>query len=230
MSAPRGRQRRRARRKAAMLLYLIRHGQTDWNRDHRIMGTGPVPLNESGRAAVAELARALKAKRIPVVYSSTVERALESARILASEWGAELREEPRLNESPFEPWIGKTYHELRNDENFKLYFDTPTRARFSNGEGMADIQRRALDAAARIAKETGTGQAAAVSHADIIKPVLAHCLGMDLDSIHRLSIANASASLVDFRESPPRVRSINFAPWQWRDAAERPVAGKESMR
>lgn len=217
MSAPRDRQRGGAHRKAAMLLYLIRHGQTDWNRDHRIMGTGPIPLNENGRGMVADLGRALKAKGIPVVYTSTVARALESARILADEWGAELREEPRLNESPFESWIGKTYHELRDDENFKLYFETPTRARFSNGEGMADIQKRALDAAARIVKETGTGQAAAVSHSDVIKPVLARYLGMDLDAIHRLSIANASASLVDFKESPPRIRYINFAPWQWRD-------------
>jgi len=200
-----------------MHLYPIRHGQTDWNRDHRIMGAGPIPLNESGRAGVAELARALKPQGISVVYTSTVARALESARILAAEWGAELREEPRLNESPFEGWIGKTYHELHDDENFRLYFDAPTRARFSNGEGMADIQRRALDAVARIAKETGTGRAAAVSHSDVIKPILAHYLGMDLDSMHRLSVANASASLVDFGESPPRIRYINFAPWQWRD-------------
>jgi len=204
-------------RTESMFIYLIRHGQTDWNRDHRIMGTGPVPLNENGRAGVAELARALKAKRIPVVYTSTVARALESARILAAEWGAELREEQRLNESTFESWIGKTYDELRDDENFKLYFDAPTRARFSNGEGMADIQRRALEAVVRIAKETGTGRAAAVSHSDVIKPVLAHYLGMDLDSMHRLSVANASASLIDCREASPRIRYINFAPWQWRD-------------
>jgi broad specificity phosphatase PhoE len=201
-----------------MHLYLLRHGQTDWNKDHRIMGTGPIPLNENGRAMVAELARALKPKGISVVYSSTVMRALESARILAAEWGAELREEPRLNESPFEPWIGKTYRELAHDENFKLYFDKPTRARFSNGEGMADIQRRALEAATRIVKETGTGRAAAVSHSDVIKPVLARYLGMDLDAIHRLAVANASASMIDFSETPPRIRFINFAPWQWRAA------------
>ncbi|MFA4948513.1 MAG: histidine phosphatase family protein, partial [Candidatus Krumholzibacteriia bacterium] len=121
------------------------------------------------------------------------------------------------NESPFEAWIGKTHHELAHDENFRLYFDAPTRARFSNGEGMADIQRRALDAVAHIVGEVKTGRAAAVSHSDVIKPVLAHYLGMGLDSIHRLSIANASASLIDFKESPPRIRYINFAPWQWHD-------------
>jgi len=201
-----------------MHLYLLRHGQTDWNKHHRIMGTGPIPLNEDGRAMIAELARALKPKGITVVYSSTVERALESARILAGEWGAELREEPRLNESPFEPWVGKSYHELADDENFKLYFERPTRARFSNGEGMADIQRRALETVARIRQEAGTGRAAAVSHSDVIKPVLAHYLGMDLDAIHRLAVANASASLVDFGETPPRIRYINVAPWQWREA------------
>lgn len=200
-----------------MFLYLIRHGQTAWNREHRIMGLTPVPLAEEGRAGVLSLARELKAKKITVIYSSTVERALETARILAEEWGAELREEPRLNESPFEPWVGKTYHELRDDENFKLYFETPTRARFSNGEGMADIQRRALEAVRDIVETVKAGRAAAVSHSDVIKPVLAHYLGMELDSIHRLSIVNASASLIDFKETPPRIRYVNFAPWQWRD-------------
>jgi broad specificity phosphatase PhoE len=111
-----------------MFIYLIRHGQTDWNKEHRVMGRAAIPLNEEGRAGVVKLARALTPKKIPVIYASTVERALESARILAEEWGAELREEKRLNESPFESWVGRTYHELRDDEDFKLYFDAPTGA------------------------------------------------------------------------------------------------------
>jgi len=200
-----------------MFIYLIRHGQTEWNKEHRVMGLTPVPLAEEGKVGVSALARELKAKKIPVIYSSTVERALETARILAEEWGAELREEPRLNEAAFEPWVGKTYHELRDLEDFKLYFEKPTCARFSNGEGMADIQRRALDAVAHIGETVKTGRAAAVSHSDVIKPILAHYLGMDLDTMHRLSIANASSSLIDFKETPPHIRYINFAPWQWRD-------------
>ena len=200
-----------------MFIYLIRHGQTDWNKQHRVMGRTGISLNGEGRAGVSALARELKVKKIPVIYTSTVERALETARMLAKEWGAELREEPRLDESPFERWVGRTYHELCDDENFKRYFESPTSSRFSNGEGMIDIQRRALDAVAHIRAEVTAGRAAAVSHSDVIKPVLAHYLGMDLDAIHRLSIANASSSLIDFKEAPPRIRYINFAPWQWRD-------------
>jgi broad specificity phosphatase PhoE len=200
-----------------MFLYLIRHGQTEWNKEHRVMGRTPVPLNSEGRAGVGELAHALEVKKIPIIYTSTVERAYETARILADAWGAELREEERLNESPFEGWVGRSYHDLRDDEDFKLYFEWPTRSRFSAGEGMIDIQKRALAAVARIVGEVTTGRAAAVSHSDVIKPVLAHYLGMELDAIHRLSVANASSSLVDFKETPPRIRYINFAPWQWRD-------------
>ncbi|HVO76927.1 MAG TPA: histidine phosphatase family protein, partial [Candidatus Bathyarchaeia archaeon] len=131
--------------------------------------------------------------------------------------GAELREESRLNESAFESWVGRTYHDLREDRDFQLYFERPTQSRFSRTEGMIDIQRRALEAVSRIVSEVKTGRAAAVSHSDVIKPVLAHYLGMELDAIHRLSVANASSSLVDFKEEPPRIRYINFAPWQWRD-------------
>jgi broad specificity phosphatase PhoE len=200
-----------------MFLYLIRHGQTDWNREHRVMGWTAVPLNEEGRAGVSNLARELAVKKIPIVYTSTVERAYETARILAAAWGAELREEPRLNESAFEHWVGRTYHELRDDKEFERYFESPTRSRFSEHEGMADIQRRALEAVAEIVSSVKTGRAAAVSHSDVIKPVLAHYLGMNLDAIHRLSIANGSSSLIDFKETPPRIRYINFAPWQWRD-------------
>ncbi|MDD4857322.1 MAG: histidine phosphatase family protein [Candidatus Krumholzibacteria bacterium] len=201
-----------------MLLYLIRHGRTDWNVDRRVMGHTAVPLNGEGRGQVAELARSLRAKKISAIYTSTVERALETARILAAEWQAELREEPRLNESTFDGWVGMTYHDLRDDVDFKRYFEAPGRSHFSAREGMIDIQRRALEAVSRIAGEIGAGRAAAVSHSDVIKPILVHYLGMDLDAMHRLSIANASATLLDFEEEPPRVRCVNFAPWQWRVA------------
>ncbi len=205
-----------------MRLYLIRHGQTDWNRDSRVMGVGPVPLNDQGRRSVGELARFLARDGIPVIFSSTVARARESTEILAGAWGAEVREEPGFNESPYERWVGKTYGELAGDPEFDLYTRAPSRSSFSDTEGMADIQQRALAAVKRIvggaaSPNGGYKRAAAVSHSDVIKPVIAHYLGMDLDDIHRLSIANASASVIDFGAAGhPRVRYLNVMPWKWR--------------
>ncbi len=197
-----------------MRLYLIRHGRTDWNDERRIMGVGPVPLNEEGRRTVRRLAEALAGDRIPVIYTSTVARATETAEILAEVWGARIVPEPALNESPFERWVGKRYSELSDDPDFRLYSTKPSESSFSLNEGMRDIQQRALGAVERIVSENGEGKAAAVSHSDVIKPVVAHLLGMDLDSMHRLSIANASATLVVPGSEKNSVRYLNFAPWK----------------
>ena len=197
-----------------MLLYLIRHGRTDWNDERRIMGVGPMPLNDEGRRMVRQLADALSGDRIPLVYTSTVARAMETAEILAERWGARIVEEPRLNESNYERWVGRRYSELTDDPDFELYSSRPSASNFSSEENMLDVQKRALEAVERIAREADGGVAAAVSHSDVIKPVVAHLLGMELDSMHRLSIANASSTLVAPDADKNRVRYLNFAPWK----------------
>jgi broad specificity phosphatase PhoE len=198
-----------------MFLYFIRHGQTDWNKIHRVMGETPVPLNEHGRAGIEAVGRALELEALRIIYTSTVARAFESASLLAKAWRAELREEKRLNESPFEGWVGQTYEDLRDDEQFRLYLSEPTRSRFSAREGIVDVQRRAMAAVQRILEEGAAPRVAVVSHSDVIKPVLVHCLGMGLDAMHRLSVANASVTLVDFSDGSPKLRYTNFTPLKW---------------
>jgi len=198
-----------------VLLYLIRHGKTDWNTEHRVMGDGPIPLNEMGREGVRVLARALGGEAIRIIYTSTVVRAVETTRILSDAWGAEVREEPRLNESPYERWVGKRYGELRSDRDFQLYLSNPTQSNFSRWEGVEGIQCRALEAIERIRGEVNGGKIAAVSHSDVIKPIVVHYLGMNLDDMHTLAIANASVTLIDLRKERPRVRYVNVIPNQW---------------
>lgn len=199
-----------------MLLYLIRHGKTAWNEERRIMGRTPVPLSEEGRSAVESLAMVLSRESIAKIYCSPVARAMESARILAQFWGVEVFEEPALAESDFESWVGKKYSELEGQEDFELYRLKPTQSRFSRYEDIRGVQKRALAAVERIRSLDQEGERIAiVSHSDIIKPIIAHFLDMDLDCMHRLSIACASASLLDLREEPPKVRYINYAPWKW---------------
>ena len=199
-----------------MMIYKIRHGRTDWNDERRIMGREPVPLNERGRRMVEAVAERLAAEDITAIYSGTLERVRETADILAGAWGADVLTEPRLDESAYERWVGMRYSELTGDRDFELYSTKPTDSNFSLDEGMRDIQRRALAVIERIAKEKRGAKAALVSHADVIKPVVTHYLGMDLDTMHRIAVANASVTLLDLAfPREPRIRYLNLMPWKW---------------
>jgi broad specificity phosphatase PhoE len=208
-----------------MLIYMIRHGRTDWNDQRRIMGREQVPLNEKGREMVEAVAGQLAAEDISTIYSGTLARTKETSRILALAWDAKIIEEPRLDESAYEKWVGKKYTEIKGDRDFELYGTAPSRSNFSDGEGMADIQERVLAVIDRIAEEKRGVKTALVSHADVIKPVITHYLGMDLDTMHRLAIANASVTVLDLGyPGSPRIRYMNMMPWKWKKGLPDPMS------
>jgi len=198
-----------------MRIFLIRHGETDWNRERKVMGIGDVPLNENGRRMVSFLAEVLAHEGIGVIYSSTVARAMQSAEILAERWGVEIVEEPGFNECRFENWVGMSFDELRGSEDFEKYFLKPTESNFSTSENISDIQRRAVVGIERIISEKRAENVAVVTHSDIIKPLLVHFLGMKLDDMHKFFIANASVTLIDMSGRFLRIPYINSAPWKW---------------
>jgi probable phosphoglycerate mutase len=196
-----------------MILYLIRHGETDWNREKRVMGRRPVPLNGRGRRGARRVAEYLAASGIEEIHCGTLARTVQTAEILAGVWNVPVIRTGKLDESAFENWVGSSYGELRDDPEFNMYLSRPTGSNFSIDEGMRDIQERAVGAAGRIAARGDVERAAIVSHSDVIKPMLVHWLGMDLDLMHRISISNASISRVELREIlPPAVRYMNLLP------------------
>lgn len=198
-----------------MILYLIRHGETDWNRAKRVMGRKAVPLNRNGREGISRAAEYLAGEGIEAVFPGTLARTVESAGILARRWDVPVIQDPGLDESAFEGWVGKSYRELESDPDFGLYRSSPTRSNFSVNEGMKDIQNRVLRSIHGISGEGDFKRVAAVSHSDVIKPALVYWLGMDLDDMHRITISNASITRVDLAEgSPPVIRYMNLVPKQ----------------
>ena len=102
-----------------MLFYLVRHGQTDWNRAGKIQGTTDIPLNETGRQQAEQLAAVLKERsgypagtRIDAVYTSPLARAFQTAEILAKEGKLPLRRLTGLRERDFGCWEGKSWQQV----------------------------------------------------------------------------------------------------------------------
>jgi 2,3-bisphosphoglycerate-dependent phosphoglycerate mutase len=194
-------------------ILLIRHGQTDWNRDRRIMGQRPIPLNEVGREEAAKTAQSLKDTPLDAVYSSPVLRAMETAEFLLQGRGLALHPAPHVAEIDYGDWIGKTFDEVMGEEAFHIYHKTPHHAQPPGGEKMLDVYRRSTEFIEELRKKHPGGRVAVVSHADVIKTILVHYLNLQLNDILKLRIDNGSLSLLCCEGGRVRVHTINYLPF-----------------
>jgi alpha-ribazole phosphatase len=99
-----------------MKLLLVRHGQTDWNINRRFQGQSDVPLNEVGRQQATALVNRLSREHIDVLFASDLQRAHETARIIAAQQACEIRLDARLREINFGAWEGLTYDEIKHND------------------------------------------------------------------------------------------------------------------
>lgn len=131
-------------------IILCRHGQTDWNTQGRYQGRTDVPLNAFGRQQARELAGQLAAQAIHVVYSSTLERAYDTAVEIARAHRLDVRRDPRLDEIDQGLWEGMRHDEiaLHHPEKLAAWQDHPIDLRLPEGETLEEVRlrvRAALD-------------------------------------------------------------------------------------
>jgi broad specificity phosphatase PhoE len=198
-------------------LLFIRHGQTTWNAEQKLPGQLPgIDLNEKGRKQVADLAEALSAIPISAIISSPLERALDTAEILAQGRNLTIQLEPALMDTDLGRWAGQNYEELyKIDPDWKAYIKDPTVAP-EGIETFPQVQQRALAAVERWRTQEAIGAYPAfVAHADVVKLLIAYYLGLDAGKASRLFIDNASVSLVEIDKEnihPLRVVAISWNP------------------
>ena len=159
-----------------MLFYLVRHGQTDWNRAGKIQGTTDIPLNETGRQQAEQLATVLKERsgypaetRIDAVYASPLARAFQTAEILAKEEKLPLRRLTGLRERDFGCWEGKSWQQVEAEypDEFHLWREQPMVGIPSGGESRKSCEARSERAIRQILEETA-GDAVIVAHGGIL--------------------------------------------------------------
>jgi broad specificity phosphatase PhoE len=152
-------------------ILLARHGETDWNLQHRWQGHTDTPLNETGRGQAHALAEELAAERIDAVFSSDLIRAHETARMVAEPRGLDVTAVPDLRERSFGSLEGLTTEEIQTRHPG---LELP----WSDGETREEMAERVLGALQRIAETHPDGRVLVVSHGGPMRAVLTQC-GVD---------------------------------------------------
>src|SRR5437763_978323 len=125
------------------LILLIRHGENDYVKTGRMAGRLPgVHLNERGQQQTQELAEALAKAPIKAIYSSPIERAMETAAPLAEKLGLEINVRSGLLETNIGEWAGMELKAVRKLPAWKTVQSAPSRFRFPGGESFIEMQSR----------------------------------------------------------------------------------------
>lgn len=185
-------------------IILVRHGETDWNRDRRIQGRTDIPLNEAGRDQARTAADALREQLggiAPVVVSSDLSRAAETASIIADGLGVEVsRTYPELRERAYGDAEG-----VSTSEFFARWGDWYT-AEVPGAESRDDLRERALTALQRVVRDARRESAPAsptvviVAHGALIREVIMHATAGELPPVGERLANGASFTFLLERE------------------------------
>jgi len=194
------------------ILYLVRHGKTDYS-GHRISGYLPwIHLNEEGRLQAAKAADFLARFPIQYIYASPMERTMETAAIIAGRHALPIVQVDFLKEINFGDFQGKG-QELLQNPTWQAFHSTPSQVRFPAGESVQEAQRRVVQGLDDLARtHTSAEEIVCVAHCEILRLVLAHALAMPLDAFMRLTIDTASVSKVEWDPARQRILLLNYSP------------------
>src|SRR5215218_6047801 len=156
------------------LLLLMRHAVTEHT--------------EARRSQAEALAGRLAAVPLDAIYASPLERCQETAAPLAEAKGLKVETLDDLGEVRYGDWTGRTLKELAKEPLWKVVQATPSAARFPAGESLFEMQARAVQAVERLREAHPKQTVAVCSHADVIKALACHYLGMHVDLFQRLVV------------------------------------------
>ncbi|MEX1047491.1 MAG: MSMEG_4193 family putative phosphomutase [Actinomycetota bacterium] len=191
------------------LLLLIRHALADGTGKKLTGWTPGVHLSRSGARQAEALAGRLESLPVAAVYSSPLERCLETARPLAASKGLRIRSSKDLGEVDYGEWTGRPLSRLSKTKLWRTVQTHPATARFPGGESLLEVQQRATNEAERIAGAHPNELVVLVTHGDVIRLLLAHFAGVHTDLFQRIIVGPASVSAVAVGNEVPRILRTN---------------------
>jgi probable phosphomutase (TIGR03848 family) len=190
-------------------LFLIRHAVTAQTGRVLYGQTPGIGLDDRGRAQAAGLVERFGSIRLTAIYSSPLERCVQTVEPLAAAQRLAVKVLPELIEMDAGSWTGRTLAQVRRTKPWATVQKQPSAFRFPDGEGFVEAQARAVQAVERIARRHPRGRVAVATHGDIVRIVLASLLGTPLDDFQRIVVDTASVSVAVVDAGRARVVLVN---------------------
>ncbi|MEW6104922.1 MAG: alpha-ribazole phosphatase [Bacillota bacterium] len=202
--------RRTGRIPMATRVFLVRHGETEWNAARRYQGHHDVPLSPAGERQAERLALRLMREKFAAVYTSDLSRAVATARAIARPHGVPVVQLRELREIDVGEWEGMSFDELERARpaDVARWLEDTVNNPIPGGESYASLRDRVVPKVMELVRAHPDASFCVVSHAGPVKMVLCDALGIALESRHRIDLANASLCAVEY--SPGRAPRVLF--------------------
>ena len=181
-----------------MIIYVARHGETDWNREGRYQGRQESDLTETGRRQARAFAASLHGRPIDAVISSSLRRCRQSAEPLADSLSQPVRVDDRLIEIDHGTWEGHLRGEIavRDAERFMAWQHEPQTVTFVGGESPADVRERWRAFASAL---SGYDEVAVVTHDVLVRIAILDATGRDVDRLWEPRVMNGGYARFESR-------------------------------
>ncbi|WP_409291368.1 histidine phosphatase family protein [Peribacillus sp. SCS-37] len=189
-------------------LYIVRHGETEWNTEKRMQGWLDSPLTENGKASALLLGEKLKDVKLDAIYSSTSGRASVTAELIRGERQLPLYLDDLLREMRLGDWEGETHRSIEENyaSDFHAYWHTPHLFRCTGSETFSETKERAEEMLEKIKEKHPSGSILIVTHAVIIKCLYAIFRNLPVAGIWEPPfIHNTSLTQVEMNDSGCRI-------------------------
>jgi broad specificity phosphatase PhoE len=183
-------------------IYLVRHGQTAWNKEEIFRGRIDIPLNEMGFREAELVGEYLKGRDIHVIYSSPLLRAKETARRIAQVFNLKVQTLGGIIDMNFGKWEGHPLKEVQihDEELYQQWRKLPHRVRLPGGESLDEVRIRAMAALGAVVESHHGNNIVLVSHRVINKVIICGVLEIDNSHFWQIGQDTAAINLIQFKE------------------------------
>ena len=192
-------------------LYLLRHGQSEWNILNKVQGQEDINLTDKGIEQAKKAADRLYNEEIDLIYTSDLKRAYETAKIVGSRLNLDINKVEGLREINFGIWQGLKLDEIKKDyeSEYSLWRKEPHKLNLETAEKLSELQDRMLKTTNELIMRNPNRNILLVSHGTAIKALILGILDIDISKYNKITIGNVGLSIIEFREFSPVIKVLN---------------------